>query len=297
MKARKKLQLTVGILTAVAAALMLLTMLLLGAVALFPQAFGSLSVFVENLVAGFHEIGALLGMTETYYVFPMIAYLLPLPLLAVGAVFMLVRRKGNAKYIFGCVLGLLGVAIPCAFSLAFANYLVGSHLVLRCVGAFLLAVYVTLVGLSLGLKDKRKVATAEEATTETATPIEIVAEPTEIVAPTETEEPTEVALFDEPTSAEQTTEQAPTEQTPSENAEPAIEQTTEFERQAPTVEEQAPAQYVPEEVSVREAVDEIYGAEKPKQVSDSKLSTLRMLLDVGAISEAEYLSLLESYLK
>ena len=76
----------------------------------------------------------------------------------------------------------------------------------------------------------------------------------------------------------------------------SVEQpTAEETAQSPAANDSA-ADYVPEEVSVKETLDEVYG-EEPAHISDSKLSTLRMLLDMGAISDEEYLKLLESYLK
>lgn len=240
MKARRSMQIAVGVVALVAALAVVVITLLFAATLLFPNLFETANFTSGVFIDGFKTTADSLNMANIYYLLPILAYGLPALLLIIGALLLFSHYKGKqGKYIGGNVVVLVGMTILCAYSIIFAKDLLGANaLILQCSAAGLLALTVLFVGLALGLK---------------------VTQPsTDDEAPAETEEqPTEVAA--------ETTNDIATE-------------------------------YVPEEVSVKETLDEVYG-EEPKHVSDNKLSTLRMLLDVGAISEEEYLKLLESYLK
>lgn len=239
MKARRSMQIAVGVVALVAALAVVVITLLFAATLLFPNLFETANFTSGVFIDGFKTTADSLNMANIYYLLPILAYGLPALLLIIGALLLFSQYKGKqGKYIGGNVVVLVGMTILCAYSIIFAKDLLGANaLILQCSAAGLLALTVLFVGLALGLK---------------------VAQPSTDETPAETEEqPTEVAA--------ETTNDIATE-------------------------------YVPEEVSVKETLDEVYG-EEPKHVSDNKLSTLRMLLDVGAISEEEYLKLLESYLK
>lgn len=239
MKARRSMQIAVGVVALVAALAVVVITLLFAATLLFPNLFETANFTSGVFIDGFKTTAENLNMANIYYLLPILAYGLPALLLIIGALLLFSQYKGKqSKYIGGNVVVLVGMTILCAYSIIFAKDLLGANaLILQCSAAGLLALTVLFVGLALGLK---------------------VTQPSAEEAPAETEEqPTEIAA--------ETTNDIATE-------------------------------YVPEEVSVKETLDEVYG-EEPKHVSDNKLSTLRMLLDVGAISEEEYLKLLESYLK
>lgn len=303
MKARRRLQITLGVLTLITAIVLLAAMLAIGLAALFPEAegFAKLRGWVQTPVNGLKSIALTLGAPKLYYLLPVLAYIAPALLMSLGSLLMLLRSKGKqGKFVTGFVFAAIGMLIANVFSIVFAKELfAGYAIAAQCGCAALLAVFVLFAGLGLGLKDKSAQTSDSEALPKDQS-AEEQTEPAEEFAAQQEENQQQIVQIEtmgweniaeqpqerpEPQPAEVGSEQIET--TPLTAAEPAPQQ-----QPQPQADE-----YVPQNLSVKNTVEEVYGKDKSKQVSDSKLSTLRMLLEMGAISEKEYLSLLDSYLK
>ncbi len=250
MKARRGMQITVGVLALLVASCLVLFTLACVAFAFIPKLPSAIADLPKQLKNGFVAVADWLTIGSLYYVVPLAAYAFPVLLLVIAAGLLLSKKGKQGKYIAGCVLTLIGVAVIAGFSIVCAKPLLGENaIVLQGSAAGALALTVLFAGLALGLKPKQN--PQEE--------------------------------LEQAQSSEQKGEQ--------------VGATTEEGTEEQPTEQEPVAPYVPQEVSVETAVEEVYGKEEPKRVPDSKLETLKMLLDVGAISEEEYLKLLESYLK
>lgn len=288
MKARRSMQIVVGALALTLAALLLLGTLVIGAMAVLPDMFGEKAQIPTQISTALKGIAESLGVAERYYLVAITAYAFPVLLLLLSALLLLLKRGKQAQYIAGCVLALLGGVIVCGFSAVFAKELAGSNAAaLTGVSVFVLALLVLFAGLALGLKPKKAVMASEDAEQPEAEPA------TEQPAPLETEQP---APEDEQQEAPARPEEQDAEPEPIAEAPEPAEQEEATEEQ-PDIAEDVQNMYVPTNTSVQDTVEDIYGEGEAKSVPDSKLATLRMLLEMGAISEEEYTKLLKSYLK
>ncbi len=256
MKARRSMQILVGIWTLLLALGLVLVTAAAFTADILPDQPAILKNFAMTLKEGLQKIADTLQIGDVYYVIPLVVYVYPFILLMIGAILLLKRNKSvEGKNIAGCVFALLGGIPAAGFSAILCKPLAGDDLFIFA-GAFggWLLLLILFVSLALGLH-RKEVA----------------------LQPMSQRNMSGYWCVDDTVDEEPTT---PTEEAP---------QSTDQPQEVP---------YVPQDnVTVQNTADEVYDQPKEQPAAMTKIEKLHMLLEVGAITEAEYLKLLQSYLK
>ena len=310
MKTRRALQIIVGVLS-----LLLVACLIVAALAIVfllyarDGAFETGSAVASAFYQGQNIVAEKLGLTEDLsFVVSLLAYGLPCLLFFLAAVLLFVHKTPKqAKYVAGSALALIAVTILTVYTIVCAPQLVygldwESHAefswtaldsIVRFASAGLLGIFVIFAGSALGVKPKsekvgEKVAASDESVASEAEPSteqEIEQSQPEEVSADEAEEQTEAV---EPTIEE-----------------PLIITDVEEPQEAPVEVEEAqidetPAtEYVPQtDVTVNDVVANTYGAQNEELSPEAvaKINKLRLLLATNAITEQEYVKLVNIYL-
>ena len=309
MKTRRALQIIVGILS------LLMVACLLAATAGFEfllfareEALPIGTEIASAINRGLNYVAVgILGLSQELTVLvPALMFGLPCLLFFIAAVLLFVHKTPKqAKYIAGNILALIAVTIFTVSSFAFASDILGgnpaldnqseivqkmlaSSTAVRIALGCLLALFVWFIGLALGLKPKKEAVVADET----------VSTESETAAITEEQETAEIAATaEESAETEVAPEVAETEVTEQEEVasetEPVVESATTPLSETPATE------YVPQtDVTVNDIVESTYGADNedlsPEAVA--KINKLRMLLSTNAITEQEYIKLVNIYL-
>ncbi|MCH5152078.1 MAG: hypothetical protein J1F65_05430 [Clostridiales bacterium] len=306
MKTRRALQIIVGVLS-----LLLVACLIVAALAIVfllyarDGAFETGSAVASAFYQGQNIVAEKLGLTEDLsFVVSLLAYGLPCLLFFLAAVLLFVHKTPKqAKYVAGSALALIAVTILTVYTIVCAPQLVygqdwESHAefswtaldtIVRFASAGLLGIFVIFAGSALGVKPKReKVAASDESVASEAEPSteqEIEQSQPEEVSADEAEEQTEAV---EPTIEEPliTTDVEEPQEAPVEVEEAQIDETPATE-------------YVPQtDVTVNDVVANTYGAQNEELSPEAvaKINKLRLLLATNAITEQEYVKLVNIYL-
>lgn len=287
MKALRVLQKIVGVLSLLVVLCVLVAAICVGLVQIFDLA--KLQTIYDTAINGFNVVANFVGLADLAFLVPLLAYVLPAQLLLIAGILMFLPYRGKqGKYTAANILSLIGIAIFSIFTLLFAADLVANgeaHIwfvspfswtavdtIVRYVALGLLALLVLFIGLALGIKPKN-------------------------------EQVTETVVEDESAVTEGSTESVQEEETvPFETVAPSEEQPVVETESAPVeeqVEEEQVAEYVPiEDASVAEITNSAYGTEEEitPEVMD-KINKARMFYEMGAITQDEYIKLVQSYLR
>ncbi|MCH5156490.1 MAG: hypothetical protein J1G02_01270 [Clostridiales bacterium] len=270
MKTRRALQIIVGILSALSLLAILGAAACVALAVLFPSNMPLLQDGYSTLKNGFIWAARYFSIGDMAYLLPLFAYVLPAELFLISAILLFLRDNGKQKkYIAGCILALIGIAISAIFTLMFASDLVvnvtkhawyhapidwaGPDMILRFVTAGSLALFIIFVGAALGVKVKDQAVTAEEQP-ETDDSQAVVSKET-----------------NETVYASSEAQQSPA----------AIEDTTE-----PT-----------QEPSISEVRSSVYSDDDNVLPYLDKVKKARWLYDMGAITQEEFIMVVNSYAK
>ena len=272
MKARRSLQIIVGILSALSLLAILGVALCIGLAVLFPNNMPLLQEGYSTLKNGIVWIARFFTIGDLTFLLPLFAYILPAELFLVATILMFLRDNGKqGKYVAGCILALIGIAISAIFTILFASDLVinvtkhvwyhapldwsAPDMIVRYVATCMLALNIIFVGAALGVKPKKQ-------------------------AVSESDEEAQPAVTDSQASENDTT----------------------YETVMPEEEAQQTASpedeigYIPaQEHSVSEILNGVYGQQNP--VDLNKVKKARMLYDMGAITQEEFIKVVDSYTK
>lgn len=297
MKTRRALQIIVGILSLIVATCILVVA---AATTLFlyfnlsevgTEISGAIYQGLSSIAISFFGLSEELAMLV-----PALFYGLPFALLLLAAILLFLHKTPKqAKYVASSVLALIGVTVLSVFTIWFAPTILGgnpyadsrSDIVQQMVDSAdyvryamggLLGVFVIFIGSALGVKPKQA---ATETTDDVATVEGTVTETAETQAVVEDSE--------QPVVNEQTSEQEVVQ---------IVEPITHTEV-TPLADETPATEYVPDtDVSVKTIVQNTYGTEKEELSADAvaKINKLRLLYEANAITQEEYLKLVNIYL-
>lgn len=222
--------------------------------------------------------------------------------LLLAVILILTKNKGkDAKNVAGCIFALIGVVALAAFSFIYAKtlYAESALLIAYCVNGGVLALFVIFVGCALGVKAKSKdfeeIEIADDGEPQSE---ETVATQEEAVATEEREElaESEVEAAETP---EQDTEQEANETVEETEAEQEGNGQVQQEDEEDVFEDTPATQYVPNlGVTIHDIVAKTYGKENSELTSTTlaKIKKVRALYEAKAISEQEYIKLINKYL-
>ena len=268
MKTRRSLQVIVGVVSLITVAC------ILGAAAcavlemLFPNMSQTVSTVVDTLTNGFKVVAAYLGFANVWYILPILVYALPAALLLTATILLFWRDNGKqGKYVAGSVLALIAVAILSIFHLLFASDLtsfmqehVWSHTPFEWTSMDTIVRYVAAGLLAIFIIFIGSALGVKPKKT------------SEVATEEQSEEPLEATNR------------------------PTYETVNPSEQQTDTVGEAT--EYVPTEASVSDVSNGVYGrGEQSDEALMAKINKARMLYDMGAITQEEYLKLVTSYAK
>ena len=306
MKTRRALQIIVGVLS-----LLMVACLIVAAEAVVFLLYAREGAFeVGSPIAiafyqGQNIVATQLGLGEDLsFVVSLLAYGLPCLLLFLAAVLLFVHKTPKqAKYVAGSILALIGATILTVYTIVFAPQLVygldwESHAefswtaidtIVRFACGGLLGIFVIFIGSALGVKPKKEAVAADETV---ASEAEIATEQEAIETTDEVVEALDESVEEQPEVVEPTSE------------EPVVADEVETQEAPVEVEEQqideTPAtEYVPQtDVTVNDVVEKTYGAENEELSPEAvaKINKLRLLLATNAITQQEYIKLVNIYL-
>ena len=304
MKSRRVLQIIVAVLsiaTLVCLALTAALLLVAEHIDVMPQ---QLVDFATTFKSGLKSIADKFYLYDS--VVPAVALGAPALLLLIAVILLLTKSNGKeAKNVVGCIFALVGALVLTVFLMVFAKHLFDEALLIAAFGASggLLALFIVFVGCALGVRPKRiritdvgeETETTEDA--EDASQLEPAEEKEEV--PQAAEEEFEFEEDDEVEEESVTLEQI--------NEQLAVldkifEQPKVTEEKHETVEqtEDTPAtQYVPHlNVSIHDVVERTYGKDGNELSSTTlqKINKVRALYEANAITEQEYIKLINKYL-
>ncbi|MCH5153202.1 MAG: hypothetical protein J1F68_04515 [Clostridiales bacterium] len=125
MKTRRALQIIVGVLSLLTVLCLLAAAVFVALVVLFPDMSQFASEIYEMFKVGFDVIANYIGLASVSFLVPLLAYCLPGALLLLAGVLMLLPNKGKqGKYVAANILALVGIAIIAIFTIVFAADLV-----------------------------------------------------------------------------------------------------------------------------------------------------------------------------
>lgn len=282
MKSRRVLQIFVAVLSlAVLVCMALVASMLLVAehVDVTPQ---PIVEFSQNFKSGMRAVA------DRFYLYdevvPAVVCGVPALLLLLAVILILTKNKGkDTKNIVGCIFALIGVVVLAVFLCVFATDLFAEALLVAgyCASAGLLALFVIFVGCALGVGAKKKPVAAEQA-----------AEQDEL--PTEQEQHIEMEETVEENFVE---EELPNDEAPVEEQQQELP--TEQEEEQEQEEQEEATQYVPHlGVTIHDIVERTYGKENDELTKSTiaKINKVRALYDAKAITEQEYIKLINKYL-
>ena len=274
MKTRRALQIIVGVLSLLVVLCLLAVAALIALVTLFdsmPQIAKELS---DMLKAGFGVVASHIGLAGMPYLIPLLFYVLPGALLLLAGVLLLLPYKGRGgKYVAGNILALIGIAVITLFTILFA-----ADLASRVNGD----AHVWLIDTF--------------SWTSTDTIVRLIMAGLLIVFVVFIGCALGVKVKDSPK-----TETDVNDQSAVTNAQQKAGAT--YETVTPAGEKQATAgknttEYVPVGVSVSDVTNGVYGHEKKNApAAMDKIKKARILYDMGAITQEEFIKIVNSYLK
>ena len=258
---------------------------------------------------------------------PVIFFGVPGFTLLLAVILILTKSKNgkNAKNVAGCIFALIGVAALTACSFVYAKdlYATNALLIAYCVNGGVLALFVLFIGLALGVKPKKVVATEAVETQQMLDDTEPHEEETEITANQEVEttddrdglhesEPEQEVEEEVTEYATEKVEEVESdvdgnrEQEMADEIERLQEELkrlqSEKEKQQLVYEDEpiTPAtQYVPHpDVTIHDIVQKTYGKQSGElnATTLAKINKVRALYEAKAISEQEYIKLINKYL-
>ena len=270
MKTRRALQIIVGILSLLVLLSLLVAAACVGVVLLFKTS--ELTAIYDTVRNGFEAIANFIGLTGLSFILPLLAYVLPAQLLLIAAILLFLPDRGKqGKYIAGNVLALIAIALLTIFTIMFATDLatnVESHTwytsPLSWTSTDTIVRYAACGTLALFIIFIGSALGVKPKQTETVA----------------TEEEAVVTESQEVSS----------ENAPYETVAPAEEQQT--------VSEENETQYVPTRTSVSEIMNGVYGTkEQASPAAMDKINKARMLYEMGALTQDEYIKLVNIYTK
>lgn len=310
MKTRRALQITVGVLSLLVVACLLVAVV---AYAFLPFApidiYSKWSNVATNFAQGLGVVAVDWDIAELAFILPLLFFVLPVLLLFTASILLFTESSKQKQYLAGIIMALIGATIMTVFTILYAPQLVtgespsavakfdwtSADTIIRFACGGLLALFVLFVGLALGLKPKREVIdVVDEATAD------------EQADANEANEAEEVATAEEYVTADEATENevAETEVTAEVVANETaseIAETQEQEKEEAVAQQVEPAtiEYLPQtDVTVSGVVEDTYGRDNNELSAEAvaKINKLRLLLATNAITEQEYLKLVNIYL-
>lgn len=298
MKARRGLQVTVGVLTLIVIVLLALFALTMTVVQKLDNPPAKLVDVVATVQMGLENIAAEIKLSTTIVLLVMLG--IPAAFMLLGVILLLARKtKVEGVHIAGSVFVLLGLLVMTAAVVVAADaFAMGDEKLSLIVRLAMLGLFVLLTLLIvISLAIKRRPLTDEQLS-EQLTEEQTQTEPVEEHIEEHVEEPVNEPIDE---SVSEVVEEPVVEPVNEPENRPVEEQEPQAQPQPAPAQETAPTspaeQYIPQEVSVRQTVEQVYGKPNAESNGSSKLKKLRMLREMGAISEEEYVRLLESYLK
>ena len=263
MKTRRALQIIVGILSLLVLLCLLAAVAFVALVMMFPNMTDAATIY-DAIKVGFERIASTLGLGGIAFILPLLAYVLPAQLLLIAVILLFLHDNGKqGKYIAGNILSLIGVALMTIFTIVFANELVfkfdqSAVTALSFSWIVRLAAAGLLAIFIIFIGSALGVKPKKQAS-------ETVAE--ELVV-------TEISTDGE----------------------------TAYQTVSPANEQQATdaeinMTYAPTGSSVSDVMNGIYGGENLSPAAMDKINKARMLYDMGAITQDEYIKLVNAYTK
>ena len=273
MKTRRALQMIVGVLSLLVVLCLVAAAIGVALVVLFPNMSSIATELYEMFTNSFKVIANYMGLAGLSFLVPVMFYVLPCVLLLVAGILMFLRDKGKqGKYVAGNVLALVGIAIITIFTILFAAdlvsrvngdthvWLVGkfSWTSMEMIARFICVGVLAVFVLFVGLALGLKPKKVETETTQ------------------ETEQT-------------ETNEEAPP--LPYETVAPTSEQQV--------TDNESTTEYVPSDTTVSDVTKGAYGT-RDVQLSPTaigKIKKARTLYEMGALTNEEYIKLVNVYLK
>ena len=273
MKTRRNLQKLVGVLSIIVLLCLLAAVVCVGLIEIFPY---SMPVGIKNtyntIRYGVETAAISLGMGNLWYVLLIVTVVLPIQLLLIASILLLTRDSvKQGKFVAGSVLALIGVALLTIFTLVFAADLsVRGDAHIWYVAPFSWTNVDTIVRYAAG----------------GLLAIFIIF--------------TGSALGVKVKQNDAATQDVATQQTDTE-----IQEAADYETVAPSDEQQTTQQgtetteFVPADDSVNDVVNGVYGndVKQPSAAAMDKINKARMLYEMGAITQDEYIKLVNIYTK
>ena len=265
MKTRRALQIIVGVLSLLVVLCILAALACVALVLLFPNMSATVSEVYDNLKVGFGLTAEKIGLAGMSYLVLLLGYVLPAILLLLAGILMFLRDKGKqGKYVAANIVALLAVAILTIFTIVFAKQFVSAFeqtavTPLPFDWVVRLAFGGVLAVFVIFVGAALGVKPKKQISEE-------VAEDNAVVTESETKSAT-------------------------------------YETVAPGAEKQATAKgnatgYVPGNTSVSDVTKGAYGnGENLSPATIDKINKARMLFEIGAITQDEYIKLVNVYLK
>ena len=307
MKSRRVLQIIVAVLSIALLACLAALAAALYLADLIPSMPQGILDFGNTFKTGMKEV------SDKFFLYdqavPVLLFSVPGALLLVATILLLVKKGKEAKNVVGCIFALLGALTLTAFLMVFAKELFAEGLLLAafCASGGLLALFILFVGLALGVRTKQVAATEVAETEQTDEQTEQATADEQEASETADEEAEQEEAYDEELEDEEQEIATEDELKKLEEELAALEKQLaelEINTEAKPIEEEpeqeTPAtQYVPHlGVTIHDVVAKTYGKEGDELTPTTlaKIKKVRELYDAKAISEQEYIKLINKYL-
>ncbi len=256
MKARRTLQIILGVLAILLVAAALFVTVLVAFADKIPDSFGALKTYAVTYAEGIQQLVAETPASQAFALIPAAAHAVPSLFLLLGAVLIFIKNKGiEGKNIAGSLFVLIGGTMLAVF-VCVLTYLGVQQYIKETAFAAAISVALIVLFAVLALCVGRKAVAIAPLTAQTE----------------EEQQPEQPAENDQSGDvAEQQAEQPAQES-------PAVEESYNSEN------------------SVSATVNDVYSPDH-NRLTKSKIDKLHVLLEMGAITEEEYMKLLQSYLK
>ena len=273
MKTRRALQIIVGVLSLLVVLCLLAAAVFAAIIALFPNMSTVATELYKMFNESFDVIATYIGLNGLYFLVPILAYVLPGVLLLVAGILMLLRDKGKqGKYIAANILALIGITVIATFTILFAADLVSrvnGYTHVWTVDTFSWTSMDTIV---------RLICAGVLALFVIFVGCALGIKPKQAKSEEVTEGETEVPQEEKKSTSTYETVVPGTERQP--------------------ITGKDATEYVPNDASVADVSNGIY--RKKDQLSRAaldKIAKVRQLFDMGALTEEEYIKLVNSYLQ
>ena len=286
MKTRRTLQVIVGVLSLIVALCLILLAVGVAIVKFFPDWIPTATDVWNTLNSGLTAIAGKIGLADVPIVVICVAYCLPALLLLIAGILLLSRNRGKqAKYTVANILASVGIIILTVFTITCAP---------------------TILGGDPGVSYRPEIV---DKMLQAVTPLRIACGATLIVfavfiacaflVKPKTDDAKQTTVEQQSRKEKVTKTKATTEAAPTENSSEQVEQKQKSTQEGYSKNVEPELEYVPDaDMSVHNVIENTYGKSEDQLSADmlAKISKARSLFEMGAITQDEYIKLINVYL-